>query len=458
MSSVLRIIRAARERAAAAVNAEATITLRLHVSHFEVVSGDALLASTGLGYAPKHYYGSVTPSTYIFYSPTGHDTTGNGSILSPYKTLFRAVQLHNAPGVAFVARGGNHVISASGRHYIPLNDPNGALAGRVVDGTPTAPIWFTWHEPDGLHSAKIIATIPSPYGWLSLSSRKNYIIDGMHYDPPTWGASYRCITATGGSRSSAITVRRMKITKVGEDGIKFSQCQGGMYVYDNEIWDVGEEEVDYVAVVPNAVDAGKYGAGGIIAYNEFYHKGYHLGEGPVNTPTVKGGSTDIVVIGNIERDVIMTAGYGMGLGAGGGTGPSFFIPGFGTAAGMEYEARRCHHKGNLVYDIVKHAVANHGVKDSDFDENIIEKGSELAIRNTRGTTTIVTQRPLSLNNRYRNNRFVQAPGPHIENLDGSTSTESGSTDHASVDAAKVGWPWVPGPRWKYAGTHATKAF
>jgi hypothetical protein len=423
---------------------------------------DELIAE--LGYTPPFYYGSgIEPTSMIWISPTGSDTTGTGSRLNPYKQLKHACQQHLAPGVAFVLRGGNHVLPAqatSSTHYLGLNVTSGVLA---VDGTDTHPIWITFDETDGLHSARVIPTAPCR-SWISLSGRENYIIDGIHLEPTTWGAAFGGILATGGSRADCITIRRMLISAVAEDGLKFSQCQGGIYIYDNVIWDVGEEEIDFVAVVPHVADTGTIGKGGIVAYNELYHKGYHTGQGPAMSPTMKAGTTDVLVLANLIYDVatLSTAPYGIGCGAGGGSqgnGTSVHIAGFGTLQADQYEAKRVHHKGNLVYDVSIRAMCNLGAKSCDFDENILERGSLTAILNEQGNGVIVDERPKSINNRYRNNRVVHAAGTtRISNGAGCNFTESGNADYATVALALVDWPWIPGPRWKYGNLYQTNQF
>jgi hypothetical protein len=407
---------------------------------------DALLSELRAGVIKAVPHQTAQPTRRLFVSPDGSDAN-DGSFDRPFKTSKKGIKAAT-PGTAVVLRGGKHMIPApSGTGLDAVYQLYPAVAGAI-----DAPCWLTGHEPDGLHAAELISTgNPSSGGIIGLSQRPHWLVDNLFLQTSVWGNTFRGI---GGQKTFGVVMSRLKITGVAEDGIKFNQCQGGVHVLDCEIWDVGEEEVDFVAVVPAPDKAGVPGAGGVIAFNEFYHKGYHTGQGPVATPTIKAGTTDVLVVANWLRDVAKVAGYGIGAGAGGGSsagGTVSFLPGWGTVPGDEYEAKRCHHIGNLVEDVADRAFANLGAVDCDFIENLVERGALTPIINDRGAGVLTTMRPYSLRNRYLRTRFVQAAGSsRIINGAGSTMTEEGSLEFPTVAEGRQGWEWEgkTGPRWK----------
>lgn len=229
-----------------------------------------------------------SPLREIFISPTGNNSTGNGSQGNPYQTISRALQ-GVQPGDAI--------------RLLPGTYPAGTSIGNLA-GTSNAPIWL------GGVPGQVRPVISGGTTAIQLSRVRNVILENLEVT----GATANGINCDDGgeyANSNAtrhVIFRNLFIHDIGtggnNDGLKLS----GVYDYfvlDCEFarMSAGGSGIDHVGC-----------HGGIIARNQFSDAGS-------NAIQCKGGSEDIEIRWNT-----FTNGGARAINLGGSTGFQFFRP------------------------------------------------------------------------------------------------------------------------------------
>jgi len=156
-------------------------------------------------------------ATSIYLSPTGNDTTGNGTISSPYRTLTKAATVAVA-GDTVYARGGTY--SASRNEYI------------ACSGTAGSPITFTNYPGEKAVFDGTGATFVDWDQIILIENCSYVVLDGYEFKnalPTTVHADG--INCAG---ISNVTVQNCIVHEVGENGII---CRGNnVTLQNNEIY------------------------------------------------------------------------------------------------------------------------------------------------------------------------------------------------------------------------------
>lgn len=269
-------------------------------------------------------FSNLTPTRYLWVSPNGSNSN-TGTENSPFKTIQAALD-KAIPGTAVMVKAGEYHENVK----------------FTKSGTPDAPIWLT--SADGQGEAKVYAVDQSNSTIKGLGT-DNVVVQGFWVD----GGDQRNgiqFSQSGGDFSNLvknIVIRDNIVHDSGQDSIKVSQGEH-VWVVNNHTVDADDQGVDYVSVNDS-----------VIAYNEIE------GVTSDNALTVKGGSTNVLVEGNLVHNVLREA-----IKIGGWTGEQYMRPGFDT-----YEAKNVTVIGNEVYDVGKRALMTLGAQDVVMTNNFL---------------------------------------------------------------------------------------
>ena len=275
---------------------------------------------------PALLFDGLTPTSYIWVSPTGSDT-GDGSKNSPLKTIQAAVDK---------ATAGTAIMVKAGEYHENVKLPSEAL------GTPDNPIWLM--SIDGPQAAKVVAvdqTVSTIYGF----GTENYVVRGFEIQGGLRGIQFSQSGRDFTDLVKNVLVLDNVIHDTKDDGIKIGQADNA-YAVGNTIYNVAGEGIDFLAV-----------NNGFISYNEVYNA-----QSAAAGIFAKGGSTGVSIDHNYVHDIP----FGDGIGIGGQTGTEYFRPGFTT-----YEAKDVIVSANHVEDVARRPVNVKGAIDSQIVDNYL---------------------------------------------------------------------------------------
>lgn len=248
------------------------------------------------------------PLREIFISPTGNNSTGNGTQANPYQTINRALQ-GVQPGDAI--------------RMLPGTYAGGTSIGNLA-GTSNAPIWL------GGVPGQARPLINGGETAIQLSRVRYVIVENIEVN----GATVNGINCDDGvdyvnsNATRHVVFRNLSIHDIGtggnNDGLKLSGVND-YFVLDCEFarMSAGGSGIDHVGC-----------HGGIIARNKFTDAGS-------DAIQCKGGSEDIEIRWNT-----FTNGGARAINIGGSTGFPYFRPPLNTNA-LNYEARNIRVMANL---------------------------------------------------------------------------------------------------------------
>ncbi len=271
-------------------------------------------------------FDGLTPTNYIWVSPTGSDA-GAGSKDSPLKTIQAAVDK---------ATAGTAIMVKAGVYHENVKLPSEAL------GTPENPIWLI--SVDGPQAAKIVAvdqTLSTIYGY----GTDNYVVQGFEIQGGFRGIQFSQSGRDFTDLVNNVLVIDNVIHDTTDDGIKIGQADNA-YAVGNTVYNVVGEGIDFLAV-----------NNGFISYNEVYNA-----KSTAAAIFAKGGSTGVLIDHNYVHDIP----FGDGIGIGGQTGTEYFRPGFTT-----YEAKDVIVSENHVEDVARRPVNVKGAIDSKIIDNYL---------------------------------------------------------------------------------------
>jgi hypothetical protein len=249
-----------------------------------------------------------SPSRWIHVATTGSDTSGTGSSESPFRTITRAVSLAT-PGTAIVIHPGNY----SGRAWVS-----------GLSGTATDPIWI-----GGLpgHARPILRDSDEA---IHLSSVRYLVLHDLEVSHCTMNGINADDSGEYDNPEATrhVIFRNLFIHHIGtggnQDCLKLSGVRD-YFVLDCvfENGSSGGSGIDHVGCHR-----------GQIARNRFMNMGS-------NAIQVKGGSSDIAIMGNRFENSGQRA-----INIGGSTGFAYFRPPLSTSV-TNYEARDIRISGNV---------------------------------------------------------------------------------------------------------------
>ncbi len=257
--------------------------------------------TAALTFATDTFESGLAPTREIHVATTGNDTTGDGSVAAPYRTIARATGLAT-PGTAVRAHAGTY----SGGTYLSN-----------LAGTAAAPIWI------GGAPGEARPVISGGGEGLHLT-RARYLV--LH-DLEVTGATSNGINCDDGGdynneeATRHVVFRGLRIHHVGtggnQDALKLSGVND-YFVLDCEIADgsSGGSGIDHVGCHR-----------GLIARNRFTRAG-------TNAVQSKGGSSAIEIRANWFEECGART-----LNIGGSTGYEFFRPSLAAPPAINYEAR-----------------------------------------------------------------------------------------------------------------------
>lgn len=304
--------------------------------------------------APPPFADGGTPAGVRHVAVDGNDTTGDGSVVRPFRTLIRAAQ-NLSPGTAIYLHAGTH--------------PGGALLSDVR-GTAKAPIWIAG-APGESHpvikgGGDALHLVRPKYLVIQDLEIRDAAGNGLNIDD---GDDVRNADA-----ARFVVLRRLVIDNAGVRPSGIADC-------------VKLAGVSDVAVVDSTIGrcgdgpgSGAVGVGGVgvhratVAFNRFTANGY----GAVQ---FKGGSDEIEIVGNMIRD----AGW-RGVNMGGRTSAQFFRPPLSDAR-PNYEAARIRVRANM-FAGGEAAAAFTGCVDCEFIHNVVVDPQKWALRILQETVSL----------------------------------------------------------------------
>ncbi len=275
---------------------------------------------------PALLFDGLTPTNYIWVSPTGSDA-GVGSKDRPLKTIQAAVDK---------ATAGTAVMVKAGEYHENVKLPNEA------PGTADNPIWLI--SVDGPQAAKVVAvdqTVSTIYG----DGTDNFVVQGFEIEGGLRGIQFSQEGRDFANLVKNVLVKDNVIHDTTDDGIKIGQADNA-YAIGNTVYNVAGEGIDFLAV-----------NNGFISYNEVYNA-----RSSAAAIFAKGGSTGVLIDHNYVHDIPV----GDGISIGGQTGAKFFRPGFTT-----YEAKDVIVSDNHVEDVARRPVNVKGAIDSKIIDNYL---------------------------------------------------------------------------------------
>ena len=266
---------------------------RLHRSPSAGLAG-ALLALSASAAPP--FSDGLTPTSLLYVATNGNDSTGNGSLEQPFRTLARAAE-NVTPGVAITLQPGQY----PGNTYLAN-----------LTGASNAPIWIRGAQPtnrpvlfggaEGLHLARPRYVVVENLEVTGASANGVNTDDGGDYADP--------------EAARFVVFSNLFIHDIGgggnQDGLKLSGLRD-FWVLHSEIARCGG------AAAGSGVD--------MVGCHRGVIEGCHLHTLPANAVQCKGGASQV----DIRRCRIVNAGH-RGVNIGGSTDFVFFRPPLSTSA------------------------------------------------------------------------------------------------------------------------------
>lgn len=261
---------------------------------------------------PSFETGKV-PTTQRHVATTGSDTTGDGSLAAPFRSIQAAV-INAQPGTAIVVHAGTY--------------PGGSYVSNLA-GTEDAPIWIGGapgearpifeNGVNGLHFTLLRYVVIHDLEIRNTTANGINADDSAQYDNPL--------------ASHHVVFRGLDIHDIGSNGNQDCLKLSGL----NDFWVLSSRFA--------RCGGGQAGSGidhvgchdGVIAGNRFEDL-----SASGNAVQCKGGSSDITIVANHITD-----GGARAINLGGSTGFEFFRPPLSTSA-PNAEARRIHVIANLI--------------------------------------------------------------------------------------------------------------
>jgi hypothetical protein len=342
---------------------------------------------------PVLFDSGVSYSNQIYVDTTGDDVAGDGSTSNPYKTLAKA---------ASVATPGTQIILAAGLY-------DGGLYIFGLTGTDTAPIAIIG---DGN------VTISSAGTGLMLSQPRYVVLDNLTIQGGLNGLNID----DGGEvdnplAAEHVIVKNSTIYSTGlgnNDAIKASGVNH-LYIVNNQLSSVGigSSNIDLVGC-----------HNGIISQNT-------ISNSPSSGIQTKGGSADILIHGNMIRNI--TGDGGRAINAGGSTGFAYFRPPLIDIAtdplAENYEAARITMLSNIIVSSDT-AVAYVGCIDCVFANNTVIDPQLWIVRILQETVSDLTYNFVNTRDGYFMNNIVRYTIADIDsafrvvNIGSNTSPET----------------------------------
>jgi len=269
-------------------------------------------------------FSNVTPTRYLWVSPTGNNAN-SGSESAPLRSIQTALD-KATPGTAVMVKAGTY--DGNVRFY--------------NSGTPDAPIQLV--SADGAGKATIRATDQSVSTVKGLGVHdivvKGFTVDGASNSN---GIQFSQQGSDFSKLVKNVVIRDNTVLSSGQDSIKISQADK-IWVVNNHTKGSGGQGIDFVATNDS-----------VLAYNHIE------GVTSDNALTVKGGSTRVLVEGNLVHDADVDA-----IKIGGWTGVEFFRPGYDT-----YEAKDIQVIGNEVHSVGQRALMFIGAQNAVATNNFL---------------------------------------------------------------------------------------